>query len=741
MNKKFSTLVAALLASGGLFYAVDAMILPAVDGGAKYVMVQTRTASPAEYTVKGEALGEGLAFADAKIWKGKTGGSGAYLVTDKKSYIGKAATGEVVLLPGSAETAPDGAVAFAFEGENLQSGSDYLIVNTSTGALSLKAAPDAGEAFVGVFTAEGVVAKSASTTDAFALGQNVKTVDELGSQLAVKFNTTAVAKLEVAEQVSDGSFGGATEMTVVDGKYLSFKNEAGDELYWVNDDAAASNKITFTTDINAASEVEISSNELKFKSGTNAYIKKAGDGSLINSLGQGSDGDRVYVYKTNGGVLTTWASDFTSITTCNLAVATASAGANVASSACTPVKFTKETTAYATSAAATATIAAGEVWTVNADGKISTSGHTYLQVNSTDLDLAANGDAVFSLGEDGVLMCGDKYVKVENNKLTLADANSEDAAYLYAAEEGNDVATISVTPSTGTIAAGTYVIAKSTKTQVDLTTGAQVLTATEKAATPADPAAGADLTEAPAATTPVLVKLGDNLLIVDGGKVKTIAATDWSLTDGAKAAAASWLVKDGKYESVALKNAGEAKRFLDVAPSLKAATPAEATAFALTADGGTFAYYTNASTTTTAINGDFKFGYTKSTGNVFFSEVGAQAENYAAAVKSKLAASSVIAQAPENTTHEAYNLVKNDGNYYLLSVDGGQNYLSWDGETLEKKTSAEVVSAENLGAVSAKDVTLKKVLWKVTESTFGGVKHYTLSTVASTTINLSLIHI
>ena len=733
MNKKFSTLVAALLASGGLFYAVDAMILPAGDGGAKYVMVQTRAASPAEYTVKGEALGEGLAFADAKIWKGKVGGSGAYLITDNGSYIGKAATGDVVLLPGSAETAPDGAVAFSFEGENLKSGTDYLIVNTSTGALSLKAAPDAGEAFVGVFTAEGVVATEASTTVAFALGQNVKTADVLGSQLAVKFNTTAAAKLEVAAQVSNGSFSGATEMTVVDGKYLSFKNEAGDDLYWVNDDNTADAAITFTTDKSKASEVTISSHELKFSTGTNAYIKKKADGSLINSLAQGSDGDRVYVYKANDGGLKTWASDFIGINTCNLAVATASAGADVTSSACTPVKFTKETTAYATSAVATATIAAGEVWTVNADGKISTSGHTYLKVSSLDLILAADGDAVFSLGKDGVLMCGDKYVKVESNKLTLADANSEDAAYLYAAEEGNDVATISVKPSTGTIAAGTYVIAKSTESQVVLTTGAQVLTATEKAATPADPEAGADLTEAPDATTPVLVKLGDNLLIVDGGKVKTIAASDWSLTDGAKAAAASWLVKDGKYESVALKNAGEAKRFLDVAPSLKAATPAEATAFALTADGGKFAYYTSASEATDNINGTFKFGYTKGTGNVFFTEAGAKANDYSAAATTKLAASTVIAQAPENTTHEAYNLVKNDGNYYLLSVDGGQNYLSWDGATLGKKTSEEVVSAENDGAVSATDNELKKVLWKVTESTFGGVKHYTLSTVASTT--------
>ena len=46
MNKKFSTLVATLLASGGLFYAVDAMILPANDGVAR-TYVTTRTGSEA----------------------------------------------------------------------------------------------------------------------------------------------------------------------------------------------------------------------------------------------------------------------------------------------------------------------------------------------------------------------------------------------------------------------------------------------------------------------------------------------------------------------------------------------------------------------------------------------------------------------------------------------------------------------------------------------------------------------
>ena len=59
MNKKFSTLVAALLASGGLFYAVDAMILPASDGVAKTFVTAAATTSDATGTIIGYTLGAG----------------------------------------------------------------------------------------------------------------------------------------------------------------------------------------------------------------------------------------------------------------------------------------------------------------------------------------------------------------------------------------------------------------------------------------------------------------------------------------------------------------------------------------------------------------------------------------------------------------------------------------------------------------------------------------------------------
>ena len=730
MNKKFSTLVAALLASGGLFYAVDAMILPAGDGGAKYVMVQTRAASPAEYTVKGEALGEGLAFADAKIWKGKVGGSGAYLITDNGSYIGKAATGDVVLLPGSAETTPDGAVAFSFEGENLKSGTDYLIVNTSTGALSLKAAPGTGEAFVGVFTAEGVVATSASTSDAFALGQNVKDAAEIAAnnQVAAGHSKSTAEAIALGAQES-GAFTNGTQLTVVE-------NETNNKLYlqvttgWYVNVSDDYNTVSIESTIpsNDASVVSIDNGTKVVKLGTK-FLKK-GSGLELESSADGSTAD---VYAFVSGTAAKEDAVIANNTFTLVNVATANKG-NITGQNTVAIKFTPEVLEQANAANISnlGSVATTSQWTVK-DGKIGASKSLLTGSQNADMTLAATSDVEFTLEADGRLKSGSNYLAIVSNKLQLkAEAGEVKYAYLYAVSEN----AVSGVPKTGTGEAptdGTYVIAERTESQVALANGAQVLTAKEQAATPADPEAGENLTVAPDATTPVLVKLGSNLLIVDGGKVKTIAASEWSLSDGAKAAAASWLVNNGKYESVALKNAGETKRFLDVIPSLKAADPVEATAFTLTATGGKFAYYSNASTTTADISGTFKLGYIKTGANVFFTNTGAKANDYSVAATTNLAASSVIAQAPENTTHEAYNLVKNDGNYYLLSVDGGQNYLSWDGTTLGKKTSTEVVSAENLGAVSATDNELKKVLWKVTESTFGGVKHYTLSTVASTT--------
>ncbi|MCD8269161.1 MAG: hypothetical protein LUD46_12415 [Parabacteroides sp.] len=88
MNKKFSTLVAALLASGGLFYAVDAMILPGSDGAAKYVMVETRAdATNDQYLVKVDAYSEFATFWTAEDATADGAAGSFYLKTTEKRAI------------------------------------------------------------------------------------------------------------------------------------------------------------------------------------------------------------------------------------------------------------------------------------------------------------------------------------------------------------------------------------------------------------------------------------------------------------------------------------------------------------------------------------------------------------------------------------------------------------------------------------------------------------------------------
>ena len=123
MNKKFSTLVAALLASGGLFYAVDAMILPAGDGVAKYVKVETR--ADATGTVVGYKIQTGTfdQAASQSIWKlvAVENEAGKYYLT----------TGtEAFYLNSSLELkeTADGAIKFTLDGARLKSGNQYLAI-------------------------------------------------------------------------------------------------------------------------------------------------------------------------------------------------------------------------------------------------------------------------------------------------------------------------------------------------------------------------------------------------------------------------------------------------------------------------------------------------------------------------------------------------------------------------------------------------------------------------------------
>ena len=191
MNKKFSTLVAALLASGGLFYAVDAMILPASNGVAKTYVAVTKSAGTeaAGQVVSCDfAIGQGFVSA----WTLKKVDEGYYLVVKDAPnwFLCQGAIQEIKVEDGAELTQQVIAVTLG-EGNKLISGSESeeVYIDEATGEVSLKETEGAGNAYL--FTAEGTVVGDLSAADgvnvALATGVSVPVI---GGNIATFAGTT-----------------------------------------------------------------------------------------------------------------------------------------------------------------------------------------------------------------------------------------------------------------------------------------------------------------------------------------------------------------------------------------------------------------------------------------------------------------------------------------------------------------------------------------------------------------------
>ena len=177
MNKKFSTLVAALLASGGLFYAVDAMILPAGDGVAQYVTAVAQTNEAGEFTGYTFAS-ETFAAETSCIWKMVlVSGGSTYNLTAAASkeatyYLAADAKGNLVM-----QANAEGALAFTLDGTTGKlTAADGKVLSIADGVLSLQ---NAGSevAAAGLFVAEKTAVVTPNTTNGLALGTIVPTKD------------------------------------------------------------------------------------------------------------------------------------------------------------------------------------------------------------------------------------------------------------------------------------------------------------------------------------------------------------------------------------------------------------------------------------------------------------------------------------------------------------------------------------------------------------------------------------
>ena len=297
MNKKFSTLVAALLASGGLFYAVDAMILPAVDGGAR-TYVTAATKSDATGTIVGYTLSAGdysaSMAADWSLESATAGkfylqiGEGFYLNSNLQVQKGKEGAAKFTVANGVVDglfieggvlaatgTTPaglfvsaDGAIA-----SSATPGTSYLLggvtyaaetLNNLTGESSILKMAAATEAKATITklasTASGVSITATVKVETAGIGQfvmktaagyvNVTAGGDISYTSAAPTNAESLVTLGTSDNADKVMFG--TKYLKIEDSKISVTETAGEgKAYLVGDDIS-STTATAATSLDAA---------------------------------------------------------------------------------------------------------------------------------------------------------------------------------------------------------------------------------------------------------------------------------------------------------------------------------------------------------------------------------------------------------------------------------------------------------------------------------------------------------
>ncbi|WP_293709594.1 DUF6383 domain-containing protein [uncultured Parabacteroides sp.] len=297
MNKKFSTLVAALLASGGLFYAVDAMILPAGDGVAQYVTAVALTNEAGEftgYTFDSETFAAGTSC----IWKMVATTDGHNLTASASGeaayYLAADANGALVM-----QAKADGALIFTL---NTTTGklttADGKVLSIADGVLSLEAA-GSSVAAAGLFGSDAAAVTTANTQDGFALGTIVSTqeVVDLTTDSKVLNWKAAVdsdpAALDGLKNLTSTSSFDAQEKWDIASKKIKATN---DVLLTAGVDAAAPTLGSSGTEITLEADGAI-------KLGS-VWLKITSDG-IVCSTDEPADAEKAYLYSAVGTVVKT----------------------------------------------------------------------------------------------------------------------------------------------------------------------------------------------------------------------------------------------------------------------------------------------------------------------------------------------------------------------------------------------------------------------------------------------------
>ena len=586
MNKKFSTLVAALLASGGLFYAVDAMILPAGDGVAqKYVMVETRAGAVAEdYSV---TLATGVEFTVATKWTATLGGSDVYTLKTAAGSIlcgGVAVDGVTPVLLAKAAEQKAG-LQFTADAEGRLKVGDGFLIMTADG-LVLKATPGAGESYVCAYSAAGVYAKNSLSATTYALAAYTETLaawDDTNRYMNVTVNAATFGGVAATSDFNNGK---AIEIEE-GGEDFFIKLGKDQYLSIVEGSIAVVSKADLVADdakvsVANSGAVTLGSTPLYFAStGGNALTTESSSNWAAYIASGDWDSNMSSIYSSSGTVLVANASTYLFGASDLTSMGSSSAVLNYAAPTFTSAAQGTQGTFS------------------NINNKISYNpttktlrvGSLYLGVSSVAADEALTGAVLsgdiaatqqFTLDTDGAIKCGDFYVAYDTDAYKLKAATAATKANkLYLYSDADVVVTEAPTEETA------YVIGDAKYKSADFTTTTQYVSATEQDAVDATP--GAEIpgmedvtvdengTITPGSATsivaPVEISLdGTNYLSIGkDNKVIKVAAADVSVN-------ASWILKDSKYMSVALDRAGVDKKYLKYAPVVSRAaveTPAE----------------------------------------------------------------------------------------------------------------------------------------------------------------------
>ena len=560
MNKKFSTLVAALLASGGLFYAVDAMILPAGDGVAqKYVMVDTRAGAVAEdYSVK---VSDGKTFEEATKWTAEDI-AGFKFTTANGSFLYLKGTQTVALAKAGADENP---LAFTVDASGyLKVGAKYFVSNAN--GLELKSEVAVGDSYICAYSEGATIATSggvdlSATTYVLAVYKEKVEDWNAANNKALAFTAPLAAALPSA--AATASFDGKTiDIEQIDGSWLAIKLAADQYLAIVNGALAVVTKADLTS--SAAEVATNSSTGLVTVGGenlnlntnltigvANCYLVKSGEGFSGGDLSNA-------IFKSDLEAV-----DGVRLVSASNIAAMGSDGKELDYAA---PEVTLE------QGSSEGLEAVDEIWTYNASTKQLRDGIVYLKAADADggvVSVSVDGASApqVSLDEDGAIKIGTRYL-VFNSAFLVKDVpgSGDSKQYLYEKEGGSNIVK-QIKPDTK------YVIGDVKMGVASFTSASNSLVPTEQDAVEATPGSeipgmedvkvdedGTITPEGEAAkniVAPVEISLGsgDFLSIGTDNKVITVKAADVSVK-------ASWILKDSKYMSVALDRAGVDKKYL-----------------------------------------------------------------------------------------------------------------------------------------------------------------------------------